>query len=400
MSTQLKGTDLDFKGIGYSKIGYFKEVRSKIKELEDVTVELARRHNKLEAIINSMNSGLAILDDNLTIVFANKLQSSMFPEVSLVGQQCHTAFYRKNRPCRDCPALKTLETRQTYRGEVLIKEGAFAGRCYEWTTSPVMSPVGRVSEIVLLMRDITRRKDAEFKLLQADRMAAIGLLAAGIAHEINNPMTSIAGFSEGLLKRLKHLSQSGRDKELESFREYLEIIFNEAYRCKDIIQNLLEYSRQPTEGTETLEIDQIINDSVSLVRQHAKDSKIKMIVKNGLATGFNRVVGNESQLKHMFLNIFQSAFTSMNQGGQVTINSKTSGNLVEIRITHGESTPSENRRTPAQDSLCAGWKSDQNLPMALPVCYSIMRHHHGELRFEKTTGGESIIVLKFPAIVT
>ncbi len=220
MSAHSKQTDFDFKGIGVSKIGYFKEVRSKIKELEQLSVELARRHNKLEAIINSMNSGLAILDHNLTIVFANKVQASMFPEVSLVGQQCHRAFYRRNKICRDCPALKTLNTRQIYRGEVLIKEGAFAGRCYEWTTSPILSPMGQVSEIVLLMRDITRRKEAEFKLLQADRMAAIGLLAAGIAHEINNPMTSIAGFSEGLLKRLKHLSESGKDKGLESFREY------------------------------------------------------------------------------------------------------------------------------------------------------------------------------------
>ncbi len=190
--------------------------------------------------------------------------------------------------------------------------------------------MGQVSEIVLLMRDITRRKEAEFKLLQADRMAAIGLLAAGIAHEINNPMTSIAGFSEGLLKRLKHLSESGKDKGLESFREYLEIIFNEAYRCKDIIQNLLEYSRQPTEGTETLEMDQIIKDSVSLVRQHAKDSRIKIIVKNGLTKGFNRILGNESQLKHLFLNVFNNAFRSMDDGGQLTIVSKTSGNLIEI----------------------------------------------------------------------
>jgi two-component system, NtrC family, sensor kinase len=400
VSTQFKTTDFDFKGIGFSKIGYFKEVRSKIKELEDVNVELARRHNKLEAIINSMNSGLAILDHNLTIVFANKVQASMFPEVSLVGQQCHKAFYRKTQTCRDCPALKTLETRKTYRGEVLIKEGAFAGRCYEWTTSPIMSPVGQVSEIVLLMRDITRRKEAEFTLLQADRMAAIGLLAAGIAHEINNPMTSIAGFSEGLLKRLKHLSEAGKDKGLESFREYLEIIFNEAYRCKDIIQNLLEYSRQPTEGTETLEMDQIINDTVSLVRQHAKDSKIKMIVKNGLAKGFNRVVGNESQLKHLFLNIFNHAFKSMHGGGQLTVVSRTSGNLIDISISHQGSHPSTPSPMSVSDSLCSDMQAEQSIPMALSICYSIMRHHHGDLRFESRAGGESALVLKFPANMT
>ena len=397
MPTQLKSADYDFKGIGFSKIGYFKEVRSKIKELEELNVELARRHNKLEAIINSMNSGLAILDQSLTIVFANKVQISMFPEVSLVGQHCHKAFYRKDRICRDCPALKTLRTQETYRGEILIKEGAYAGRYYEWTTSPIMSPVGQVSEIVLLMRDITRRKEAEFKLLQADRMAAIGLLAAGIAHEINNPMTSIAGFSEGLLKRLKHLSESGKDKGLEPFREYLEIIFNEAYRCKDIIQNLLKYSRKSTDGTETLEVDQIIKDTVSLVRQHAKDNKIKIIIKNGLAKGFNRVEGNESQLKHLFLNIFNNAFKSINGGGQLTIISRTSGNLIEVSISHQESHAPAPSLLKGPDPMCSDMQSQQGVPMALSVCYSIMRHHHGDLRFENQAGGDPALVLRFPA---
>ncbi|MBM3299298.1 MAG: PAS domain-containing protein [Deltaproteobacteria bacterium] len=399
MSSQSNSTDYDFKGLGFSKIGYFKEVRSKIKELELLNIELARRHNKLEAIINSMSSGLAILDNKLTIVFANQLQMSMFPEVSLVGQQCHKAFFRRVKTCKDCPALKTLESQETYRGEILIRGGAFAGRWYEWTTSPIMSPGGEVSEIVLLMRDITRRKEAEFKLLQADRMAAIGLLAAGIAHEINNPLTSIAGFSEGLLRRLSHLPGPGKDKRLESFREYLEIIFNEAYRCKDIIQNLLEYSRKSTDDTDVLRVDQIIKDTVSLVRQHAKNHKIRIIVKNGLAKGFNRVAGNESELKHLFLNVFNHAFRSMEGGGHLTIVSRTSGNMIEIDVHAQVSRGSASSREKIPDPSCSDIPSQTGEPMALSVCYSIMRHHRGDLRLESRASGEYSLVLRFPAAV-
>ncbi len=176
----------------------------------------------------------------------------------------------------------------------------------------------------------------------------------------------------------------------------LEIIFNEAYRCKDIIQNLLEYSRQPTEGTETLELDQIIKDSVSLVRQHAKDSKIKIIVRNGLAKGFNRILGNESQLKHLFLNVFNNAFRSLDDGGLVTIVSKTAGNLIEIRISHKGSESCGLARLRKPDTRCSDGQSEQSSPMALSVCYSIMRHHHGEMRFESLAGEESALVLRFP----
>jgi transcriptional regulator with PAS, ATPase and Fis domain len=102
----------DFKGIGFSKIGHFKEVRAKIKELEKLNVKLARRGNRLEAIFNSMSDGVTILDRNLTIVFANHVQKNMFPAISLIGQKCFTTYYRKNEICSNCPACKPLRPRK------------------------------------------------------------------------------------------------------------------------------------------------------------------------------------------------------------------------------------------------------------------------------------------------
>ncbi len=78
----------DFKGLGYSKIGHFKEVRGKIKELEGLNLELARRHHKLATIIDSMSDGLTILNRDLEIILANKVQKAMFPDISLEGKKC------------------------------------------------------------------------------------------------------------------------------------------------------------------------------------------------------------------------------------------------------------------------------------------------------------------------
>jgi two-component system NtrC family sensor kinase len=88
----------DFKGLGFSKIGHFKEVRAKIRELESLNIELARRHNKLATIINSMGDGLTILNRDLVIVLANQVQKAMFPETSLEGKKCHQIFFRKDKP--------------------------------------------------------------------------------------------------------------------------------------------------------------------------------------------------------------------------------------------------------------------------------------------------------------
>ncbi len=399
MTDKMRFSQYDFKGIGFSKIGHFKEVRSKINELEKLNIELAMRHNRLEAIINGISDGMAILDRNLNITFVNKVQGEMFPERALVGRRCFEALFRKTEVCNNCPALKALETRETYRGEVLIKGGAYEGHHYEWTVSPIVSPFGAVNEIILLMRDITRRKEYEHNLLQADRMAAVGLLAASIAHEINNPLTSIAGFAEGLLKRIKSLDEAGSTLKAESFREYLEIILSESYRCKDIVQNLLQYARKPVDAPEILSIDSILNDTVSLLRQHAKDHKIRLGVRNMLAAGLGNVFGKETQLKHLFLNIFNLAFRAMEKGGEITALQRNSGSLIEVVI----SIESHENFSPAWEDLsvssCYGDKWPQISPINLSVCYTIMRNHNGELSFERLGDTKAAFKLSFPASV-
>ena len=389
----------DFKGLGFSKIGYFKEVRSKIKQLERLNIELAGRHNKLEAILNSISDGLTILDRNLNIVYVNNVQKTMFPETSLVGKKCYNTFYRKNNICSNCPALRTLETGETLRDEVLIREGEFAGRYYEWTTSPIKNPFGKVDEIMLLMRDITDRKEYEFKCVQADRVAAIGFLAAGIAHEINNPLTSIAGFSEGLLKRLRNMDEFSDKNMLMSFRDYLKIINNEAYRCKDIARNLLEFSRSSTDDYEIINIDQIVNDATSLVRQHAKDSNIKTVIKNNLVTGFNKVLGNESQLKHMFLRLFNGAFKAMEDGGELTVVAENDGNIIQILISDTGGGFSQRFFGGTFDLSGMRKQIGDGLALDLSICYSIIRNHKGEIQFNSMGGKGSTLTLRFPAIL-
>ncbi len=387
----------DFKGLGFSKIGHFKEVRAKIKELEGLNIELARRHNKLEAILNSLSDGLTILNRDLDIVFANQVQKTMFPEISLEGKKCYRAFFRKDQPCRNCPALMTMEKQQTLRGEFQVKEGEFAGRFCEWTTSPLRDRWGQVEEVTLFMRDITKRKEYEFKLMQADRMAAIGLLADGIAHEINNPLTSIAGFSEALLKRLNAESEVSEVKKLKIFLEYLEIINNEAHRCKDIVRQLHEFSRKSTQDHEILDVDQIIRDTVSLIRQHAKHNKIKIVMKNNLAAGLNRIDGNESQLKHVFLNLIHFLLGAMPNGGELTIVARNLGNMIEIALSGSEGSFPPQLEEKLADSAWNRESTSEGMPVSLSICYSIIRHHSGSLHLDILKRDEPSLTVRFPS---
>lgn len=388
----------DFKGLGFSKIGHFKEVRDKIRELEILNLELARRHNKLATIIDSMSDGLTILNRDLDIVLVNKVQKAMFPDISPEGKKCYRTFFRKDHACRNCPALRTMESQEVLSGEFLIKEGEFAGRFCEWTISPLRDASGQVEEVLLLMRDVTERKEYEFKLMQTDRMAAIGLLADGIAHEINNPLTSIAGFSEALLKRLGDYSLP-EDKKLKILLEYLEIINKEAHRCKEIVRQLHEFSRKPTQDREILEIDHLINKTVSLIRTHAKHNNTKIKVRNSLSAGFNRVDGNDSQMKHAFLNLIHFLLGIMPDGGELTIITKNSGNMIEVILSaNGGRLPAQWREKAMHSSY--SWESaGGEMPVNLSICYSIIRHHSGTLRLDILEREEPSLVVRFPSFM-
>ena len=369
-------------------------MRTKTKELETLNLELARRHNQLESIFNSISDGLTILDRDLNIVFTNKVQKTMFPEVSLVGKKCYNAFFRKKNVCRDCPARITLEGQKVLRGEVLIKEGEYAGRYYEWTTSPIQDAFGQTYEIVLTMRDITERKEMDFKLIEADHMASIGLLASGIAHEINNPLTSIAGFSEGLLKRLKTNPELGKNKDLNAFQEYLEIIYHEAYRCKETISHLAEFCQKSDE--EIVALDQIIKDVIFLIRQHAKDRQIKVMFKNQLLKGFNQIRGNSSQLKYILLTLFNKSFEGLENGGKLNALLKNSGNEIEIFISIlGAGRPEKEKSRQAARYSTPIDETD----ISFSIGYNVIRRHHGTIQIDYPKGGGHVFNIKFPIFI-
>ena len=394
--TMNKPISRDFQGIGYSKSGHFKEVRKKIKELEQLNIELSRRHKRLEAIFNGMSDGLAILDRDFTIVFANDVQQRFFPNVPLVGKKCFNAYFRRERICSDCPARRTLESHETLQGEVLIKSGEFAGRYFEWTSSPIIGPSDTVDEIIFLMRDVTRRKEYEHKLREADRMAAIGFLAAGIAHEINNPLTSIVGFSEGLIKRFKKIQDAIDEPTLAAFKEYLNVILSDAYRCRDIIGNLQAFSRSSSDKFESLEIDRIVQDTLSLFRQHAKDCRIEMTFENRLCLGLNSISGKSSQLKHLFLNILNRAFQSMENGGKILVKAINRENRIEVILAYSGGGIARHPHDTIYSPPNMGGDQDQEYTIDLAISYNIVQHHKGTLQFSVDADNSDIVTLNFP----
>jgi signal transduction histidine kinase len=183
-----------------------------------------------------------------------------------------------------------------------------------------------------IYRDLARQvNERSRQLVRSERLAGVGFLAAGVAHEINNPLASIAFCSEALERRLTDLLAAQRGHpDVDTVDSYLRMIQQEAFRCKEITQKLLEFSRVGERQRQMTDLAQLIQSVISMVH-HLQSSKGKELVFEPRDTP--RVPVNAPEIKSVVLNLIVNALDSMDAGGVLTINLETIDGLAEMTFT-------------------------------------------------------------------
>ncbi|MFQ6077677.1 MAG: PAS domain S-box protein, partial [Thermodesulfobacteriota bacterium] len=233
-----------------------------------------------------------------------------------------------------------------------------------------------------------RLEETHLQLVNSEKMASLGKLAAGIAHEINNPMGGILIYSSLLMEALE-----GKD----SRRQDLEKIVHEATRCKEIVKSLLEFSRQTGPKMEPTDINKAITDDLFFLENQALFHNIK-IVKN-LEPQLPRVLGNPSQVKQVFMNIIVNAAEAMHGSGTLTITTGLSGDEKEIWIEFadtGEGIPEENL-SKIFDPFFTTKEVGKGTGLGLSTSYGIIDGHGGRIVVKSQVGKGSTFRIELPA---
>ena len=226
-------------------------------------------------------------------------------------------------------------------------------------------------------------KDTQEQLVQAAKLAAIGELASNVAHEINNPLTSILGYAE-LIKEETDTSSIMRD---------LEIIEKESLRARDIVHQLLEFSRKKPLEVKPLDVNALLMSVIDLVSVQMKDSRVKVASDFGDLPMIN---GDENQLKQVFLNIINNAVFSMERQGVLGIRTHCSGEFVEVHITDtGKGIPKEVMGRIFEPFFTT--KNEKGTGLGLSISYKIVQSHNGRIEVESEVGKGSRFIIKLPA---
>ncbi|MFH1898517.1 MAG: ATP-binding protein [Candidatus Desantisbacteria bacterium] len=235
------------------------------------------------------------------------------------------------------------------------------------------------------------------QVARAEKLASIGRLAAGISHEINNPLTGILTSAHLLLKKIR----KGEDKdEIAALAEDLEIIVSETTRCRDIIKGVLDFARQTkSEMREPLwqmpsNINEIIENSLSLIKRQPLFHNIKIIQK--LAQALPLIPTDAQQIQQVFINIILNAQGAMPDGGILTISSHAHDGFVEIEFTDSGCGIPEGDMDRLFDPFFT--TKEEGCGLGLAISYGIIERHQGELLVKSRLGQGSTVMVKLPCL--
>jgi len=389
----------DIVGPEYTKLGFFREVQEKMAELETYNAELERKKQEIQDILNGIMDLLAVVSPDYRIIYVNRVFGDYFDIARPEGKHCYEVFRGASGPCVVCPLRTALQTGRPDRTSY-IDPRTDRNLHFEVVASPMFDDKGQVRTVLVSKRDVTMEKEYQAKYYQAEKMATIGLLAAGVAHEINNPLAAISGFSEALKRRIPALStllKKNADKAiLEDFTDYTTTILEECNRCRDIVGNLLSFSSQKTCKFNTIDLNLLVTDSLKILHHQIK-----------LRPGINLVLdldpvpvnirGAQGELKQVLLNLVLNAMDAIEAEGDITIRTRLErpGHAALIVEDTGQGIPPETLGKLFIPFFTTKTKG-HSIGIGLSICYNIIQHHGGEILVCSEPGKGSIFKVMLP----
>lgn len=360
------------------------------KSVEARAYEYAQLKAYSENIIESINVGVIAVDLAGRITSCN----SAFEELYGLGRQ--QVIGRKLEEVFSGDFLssvkkalggdwKVSETQNLYR-LYLDTRGERPGAIVNLSVSPFMDRSGRTTGMLMVLDDVTERVRLEDQLLQAEKLSSIGLLAAGIAHEINTPIAGISSYTQMLLKQM-------RDDDPK--RELLAKIERQTFRASEIVNSLLNFSRLGNSDHGPVNLNEVITESLSLLEHQFKAKRIKVSLR--LDQSLPQISGNAGKLQQVFINLFLNARDAMPNGGRLEVATSSNSDMVIVDVKDtGVGIPAENIGR-IYDPFFTTKEPGKGTGLGLAVSYGIVQEHSGRIFVESEPGRGTHFRLKFPA---
>jgi two-component system, NtrC family, sensor kinase len=284
------------------------------------------------------------------------------------------------------PALRALDARANGNGNgAAAASQAAPVATVNIAIAPLVSKEQQRIGRLIIFDDVTDRTELEQRLVQADKLSSIGLLAAGVAHEVNTPLAVISTYAQMLAKQVADDTQKSM---------LLDKIAKQTFRASEIVNSLLNFSRTSTTSFGEVNLNRVIQETLSLLEHQLQKSGIQ--VKSALDPALGPVHGNTGKLQQVFLNLFLNARDAMGAGGTLDVRSwpENGGVRIEVADTGQGIAPEHLHRI--YDPFFTTKAARKGTGLGLSVTYGIIQEHGGSIEVSNRPGGGAIFRLELP----
>jgi two-component system NtrC family sensor kinase len=365
------------------------------------TAEIDRERRFTEKIIDSMPVGLYVIDRQYRIQAWNRKRETGMQGIARDEALGRTIFDVLHRQPFEMLRREFDEVFATGRIQEYQMESTASGdqRTYRITKVPMRLGDSAVTHVITIGEDVTDWREGQQRYAQAEKLAAIGTLAAGVMHEINNPLATIAACGDGLGYRLEDLQRKGVEVGKDLF-DYIEIVENEVLRCKQIVDQLLDFSRPKQLAKSPVDLNEVVEKMLFLMKHHGGFKKMNLVKE--LEPNLPVVPrGNAEQLVQVLMALVINATDATGGHGTITLRTRTGptstdGAIVEVSDT-GHGIPRAELSKifePFYTTKAPGTGTG----LGLAICYGIVQDHRGRIEVDSVVGKGSTFRVLLPTI--
>jgi len=355
------------------------------KKVKDVnSANLLENASFLRDIFDGIRDQIMVVDNEYRIEDINEaLQQRLgVHKKAVIGKYCYRVLHNLDGPCdmpnHPCPVQDAFKTGTPH--EVLHTH--YQGRdtsYYRVIAYPVLDDQGKVTRVIEMARNVTKWKKGGDQIYNVQKLVFLGKLAAGVAHELNNPVAVILGFADLLLEKV--------DPNNPSY-ELLKTIERQGLNCKRIVENLLSFARQPETTEYSSDVNASIEKVISVVESMLFTRKI--ILEINLAADLPKVRGDSGHLQQVFMNLITNAVAAMGEGGVLTISTRHVDNDGRVEIIFKDTGHGirKEHRDKVFDPFFTTREVGEGTGLGLSACYGMVTNYGGYITFDTVTEDE------------
>jgi two-component system NtrC family sensor kinase len=353
--------------------------------------DLFNSRNTLRALFDSLPIAIYIIDQSYSLVAINISRAARVGEKPslLVGRKCYEKLYRRLSPCPGCRAEDTFDSgKNSIR---ISREWIDDEKFLEWemSTFPIFDSETQSVPVqtIVVEQDITEKRNLEANLIQSEKLAAVGQLAASVAHEINNPLTAIIANAQILRREIPEDNPDIVDS--------VKLIEMAGTRASQVVRNLLGIARKEKYEFSPIELNESLQNALSLV-QHALVGR-PIRVQLDLAENLPPVVASQDQLQGVWINLLLNAIDALDKPkSEISISSRYIRGQFQVSIMDNGKGIDEEHRARVFEPFFTTKSAGRGTGLGLSVCLRVIKYHGGDILVESQLGNWTRFTVVLP----